>query len=94
MAGALDERLRSLARPGSLTRLDLSQLEFIDSSGIRILMRAIERASRDGGNLEVAPETTPAVRRTIELTGIAEHLWPSGGAEPDVPDAQEERGHG
>ncbi|MFI8287966.1 STAS domain-containing protein [Streptomyces sp. NPDC085614] len=49
--------------------LDLSSLEFMDSSGLNVLIRA-GRSARDArGDIHlVAP--TPAVRRILEITGL------------------------
>ncbi|MFF3315997.1 STAS domain-containing protein [Streptomyces sp. NPDC003035] len=49
--------------------LDLSSLDFMDSSGLNILIRAARDAREAGGDLHlVAP--TPAVRRILEITGL------------------------
>jgi stage II sporulation protein AA (anti-sigma F factor antagonist) len=49
--------------------LDLSSLDFMDSSGLNILIRAARDAREAEGDLHlVAP--TPAVRRILEITGL------------------------
>lgn len=80
VADDVTNRLRELAGEGASARIDLSELTFIDSSGIRMLMRALEHSSRDGWDLEIDPDAPQTVRRTIELAGVAGHFWPGGSA--------------
>lgn len=58
----------SATRPQRLT-FDLAGLRFIDSAGIAVLLRAASEV--DGVRL---CRPSPAVRRVVELTGIAEVL--------------------
>jgi anti-sigma B factor antagonist len=59
-------------------RIDLSELLFIDSSGIRALLRARRRASESGATLEIA-NAGPAIGRLLAAAGVsAESL--AGGA--------------
>lgn len=55
--------------------LDLRRLTFIDSTGIAILISAIDRDG-DGDGLEVrfVPSAAPAVTRVLALTGVAERM--------------------
>ena len=48
--------------------LDLTDVSFIDSSGIAVLLRADARSRRDGARLRLA--TSPAVDRVIDLCGL------------------------
>lgn len=49
--------------------VDLSQVDFCDSTGMNVLLSAMKRAREHGGDLElVAPLT--AVRRVLEVTGL------------------------
>jgi anti-anti-sigma factor len=75
-ADMLRPRLAELKMGGRRTRLDLSQLAFIDSAGIQALLVALADARWDGWSLEVAPELSPIVQRAAEIVGIAEVLWP------------------
>ena len=79
VAGMLGDRLRMLRREGHAVRLDLAGLEFIDSSGLRELIKALSEARSDGWQLDVDPHLTDPVRRAVELAGLQPHLWPSGG---------------
>lgn len=76
-AGALRDRLLALCAAGDAVVLDLSGLEFIDSSGVRELVRAMSRASRDGWALSLDPTTGPQVGRVIDLLGLSDLFWPA-----------------
>lgn len=67
-AGRLREVLRAQERGGGLIELDLSQLQFIDGSGLAVVFEAHERARLDGFELRVEVGTGMA-RRLIELIG-------------------------
>jgi anti-anti-sigma factor len=56
--------------------LDLSELEFIDSTGLAVLMRALERAKNDGRVLRVLRPNGPdgQVSRLFELCDLDEVL--------------------
>lgn len=75
---ALDARLGELKAVARPTRLDLSQLAFIDSSGIQALLLALTDARWNGWPLDVAPEVSPSVERAAHVVGIAQVLWPQG----------------
>jgi anti-anti-sigma factor len=53
--------------------LDLAEVSFVDSSGLRELLRA-EAALRDGGKRLVLAALQPAVVRLLELTGASEAI--------------------
>lgn len=50
--------------------MDLETLEFMDSSGLRVLIQAARETHDRGGDLHIAAPT-PAVRRLLELTGFS-----------------------
>ena len=62
------------------TVLDLSDLSFIDSTGIYVLVSTAERARSEAWEFTVR-NPQPAVLRVIELIGLAEHLC----IEPQTP---------
>ncbi|MFN2589253.1 MAG: STAS domain-containing protein [Actinomycetota bacterium] len=65
-ADALAEAIASIDHPAEPLTFDLARLEFIDSSGLRELLRATrERARRVR---LVAP--SPAVHRVLEVAGV------------------------
>jgi anti-anti-sigma factor len=55
------------------TVLDLSDLSFIDSTGIRVVVSTAQRARSEAWEFTVR-NPQPAVLRVIELVGLAEHL--------------------
>ncbi len=78
--GGLTERLAQLKASGSPVRLDLSELEFIDSSGVRSIIVSIRDARHDDWHLEVDRAVSWQVERVIEVLGIDSLLWPGGAA--------------
>jgi anti-anti-sigma factor len=55
--------------PGSLVVVDLSELTFMDSSGLGAIHSARRTANKNGGTLVVS-RPQPAVHRVLELTGL------------------------
>lgn len=82
VAGQLDARLHALRSAGARVRLDLSKLEFIDSSGIRVVTVAALEGRRDGWDLELVRDLPATVRRPFELLGMESALWPAPGEDP------------
>jgi anti-anti-sigma factor len=81
VADRVSSRLDQLKRGGTRARLDLSQLEFTDVSGVRTLMRAAQHRDRHGEQLfEIGHDLMPIVRRVIDLVGAAPILWPTNHA--------------
>jgi anti-anti-sigma factor len=75
VAEDLQTRLEELKGAHAHVRLDLSQLSFIDSTGIRIVTLAWLDASRNGWAFEVERELSPTIRRPLELLGLDQLLW-------------------
>lgn len=59
--------------PTGLLILDLSELDFIDSTGLEIVLRAARRAHDAGRRLAVARPST-YVRRLLKVTAIDQSL--------------------
>lgn len=57
----------------SAVRLDLSNVEFIDSTGIHVLFEAIDYASMDGWRLELEGDLSPQVGQMAKFTGLDRH---------------------
>ena len=72
----LGTRLEQLARGHTTVFLDLSQLQFIDSTGLEILITHFNQASHNGWEFRIEPNLTNQVRRVIELTGLDRIIWP------------------
>lgn len=53
--------------------LDLQQLRFMDSTGLRIVLSARERCRGRGQEFAVTPGSQQ-VQRLLSVTGVAEHL--------------------
>ncbi len=53
--------------------LDLRQLAFMDSTGLRVVMRADAAARTDGHTFAVIPGS-PAVQRVFDLAGLTDRL--------------------
>ena len=68
-----DELQRWEGSDAGIVLLDLSKLTFLDSTGLRCVVRADERAREDGRRLVVVkgPE---AVQRVFEITRLEERL--------------------
>jgi anti-anti-sigma factor len=61
------------ATDATLLVLDLSQLDFIDSTGLEVLLRAARRAHDNGRRLIVA-RPSRYIRRLLEMTAIDQSL--------------------
>ena len=68
----LERYIISNDRGGDVT-LDLSQVAFIDSWGLRVLVAAHRRAERNGQRL-ILCDIQPIVRRVLEISGLAGFL--------------------
>ena len=73
----LEDRLSNLRRAGAATVLDLSGVSFMDSTGIAVLVRAVNAARDDGWEFRVNPDVQPQVERVIRLSGIDSRVWPT-----------------
>ena len=80
VADGVEERLRRLREDGRRVRLDLSKLDFSDSSGVRAIVLGLRHARQGGHELAVDRQISPTVERMIEIMGIAPQLWPEDAA--------------
>ncbi|HUD38157.1 MAG TPA: STAS domain-containing protein [Streptosporangiaceae bacterium] len=67
----LQRELTSVLATGDPVRLvvDLSGVDFCDSTGVNVLLAAHRQAREKGGNLELAAPR-PAVRKILQVTGL------------------------
>jgi anti-anti-sigma factor len=72
---------RVLASKPVMMRLDLAEVSFLDSSGIRCLVGVAERAAEVGSHL-VVRNPTPMVLRVLEICGV-DQLLPAHGTNGD-----------
>lgn len=71
---ALEEQVeRAVAEAQSTVIIDLRELEFMDSTGLSVLIRAHQRAQEAGHRLAIV-NGSRQVRRLLSLTGVAERL--------------------
>jgi anti-sigma B factor antagonist len=68
-APQVDDALAAVAAPGSAVVADLTKVEFIDSTGLSVLVRALARARDEGGSLGVVAPTE-RVTKVLRLTGL------------------------
>ena len=76
VADRVEERLRQLREDGRHVRLDLSGLEFIDSSGVRAIVLGVKHSRQAGHALDVDRRISSTVERMIDIMGIGPQLWP------------------
>jgi anti-sigma B factor antagonist len=76
-APTLEYRLEALRNQGRSVRLDLSRLEFIDSTGIHVLVRAFSSTNTNGWAFQIDPDISPPVMRVLEIVNL-DHLVPVG----------------
>jgi anti-sigma B factor antagonist len=71
---ALEAELETFSAPETtLVAVDLRKLEFMDSTGLSIIVRAHQRLAGNGCELSLV-RGTPQVQRLLDLTGVAERL--------------------
>jgi anti-sigma B factor antagonist len=63
------EELISTTNEGVLLLMDLSRVEFVDSSGLRVIVSLGNELESRGGRLELSG-LSAAARRILELTGL------------------------
>lgn len=66
---ALRDQLRKLVCAEQETVLDLSEITFIDSSGIQLLFEATREAKSNGWQLQLR-NPSPVTERTLKLAGV------------------------
>ena len=71
----LEQRLHSVARAGETVVLDLSELSFIDSSGLNVIVTALRQAHRDGWELRIDRKLSRPVQRVISMMGLDSVFW-------------------
>ncbi len=76
VAGRVRDRLDRLGAAGATVILDLSKLDFIDSSGINVIITYHRQAAQDGWNLLVDQQLALPVRRVFNVMGLNDVFWP------------------
>lgn len=73
-APALESELEAATQSdAALLVLDLRELEFMDSTGLSVIVKAHQRLSEEGRALSVV-RGPQQVQRLLDLTGVAERL--------------------
>jgi len=78
-APMLRERIREFAASGAVRLIaDLGQVDFLDSTGLGVLVGGLKRLREDGGSLALVIET-PRILRVFQVTGLTKAFatWPS-----------------
>ena len=63
--------------------LDLSKIDFVDSSGLGALVQLVKKAQSEGGSLQIV--TNPRVTQTVKLVRLEKFL----SLQPSVEEALE-----
>jgi anti-sigma B factor antagonist len=71
-APSLAETLAQLEH--GTVRVDVTEVTFIDSSGLKALLAAHRYLSRNGSRMIICGQLDPLVLRTLEITGLDEVL--------------------
>ena len=51
--------------------IDLSELAFVDSTGLGVLVGALKKARQGGGDIELHTPSSP-IRKALEITGLTQ----------------------
>jgi stage II sporulation protein AA (anti-sigma F factor antagonist) len=74
-SGEVEEAVLPVVRDGRHAVLDLRGLDFMDSSGVRVVVAAHTAAEEHGGHLSVVlSEDGSPVRRVLEISGLVSIL--------------------
>jgi anti-anti-sigma factor len=71
-AKTLEASMREALAADTHVLVDLAKLEFLDSTGINLLVLAMKE--QEAGKLTFLPSESPAVCRLLNLTGLDERL--------------------
>ncbi|HEX6946919.1 MAG TPA: STAS domain-containing protein [Acidimicrobiia bacterium] len=71
--GELEEKIAEVGDAKTGLILDLTATDFMDSSGLRLLVSTHERLTAEGGRFRLAVSPGP-ISRLLEVTGLMAHL--------------------
>jgi anti-anti-sigma factor len=74
-ASGLEARLGELRAENRSVVLDLSKLEFMDSTGLAIMTRAINSSGAGRWTFVIDPDLSPQVRRLFSLTAVDQFAY-------------------
>lgn len=72
-AGTAETAIQEALDEATRVVVDMQELEFIDSTGIALLVGALGH-NGDSAKLRFVPSESAAVNRVLDLTGLAERL--------------------
>lgn len=72
-ATVVDDELRRAEQSEDLVVLDLSEVTFMDSTGLRMVIAADQRLRGRGASLEIR-HVPPQVAQLFDLVGVSQHL--------------------
>ena len=75
-AGDSLARVRGVRANGTKLVLDLAGVNFMDSTGLAALIKAIGEARRAACPIELTPRFSPQVERLFEITGAYQTVCP------------------
>ena len=81
----LEATLDGAIKSGKKVLFDLHRLEFLDSTGLALIVRVLAR--RDAERFSFVPSTSSSVRRLFSLTGLDERMVVDSGAAEPLPAA-------
>ena len=73
-----DNKLQELMTPGSFTLVDCTELDYVSSSGLRVLLQVARQLEERSGRIVLCSVQEP-VRRIFEIAGFASlfHIYGS-----------------
>jgi anti-sigma B factor antagonist len=77
-ADLVGAQIRAAGSPTGAITLDLSRVEFFDSSGLRMLQQLSDDVEREGGRLTVVTAPESIVGRLLTLTNMDAYIHVSG----------------
>ena len=69
----LSGQLRTVTQRSGDVVVNMSEVQFIDSSGLRVIIEAHQDAEKSGRRLVIA-EPSPVVARLFEISGLTDYL--------------------
>ena len=75
-AALLEDQLRDARRGRRCVRVDLSELAFLDSTGLHAILRCLREARSDAVTVEIERSVSNAVAALLSLTDAERLLWP------------------
>jgi anti-sigma B factor antagonist len=77
-AGALDEALEKILRENNKMVLDLKEMAYLSSAGVRAIVRVLHGAQKSGGGVKLAsvPEHVVQVLQTVGMMEVLQ-AYPS-----------------